>query len=98
MRAVQVLRFSGPKDQAAAEAVVGLAERLGCPVSILDRGAADERWLELVLDAGPSVGTDDEQLVRSLARSVERLGVGFRLREYVTEVRRRSRAAASAFS
>lgn len=98
MQAVQVLRFSGPRDDAAAEAVVGLAERLGCPVSVLERGGAHERWLELVLDAGPSVGSDDQQLIRSLARSIERLGVGFRLREYVTEVRRSRRDAAPAFS
>lgn len=95
MQAVQVLRFSGPRDDAAAEAVVRLAERLGCAVSVLDRGGAHERWLELVLDAGPSVGSDDQQLIRSLARSVERLGGGFRLREYLTEVRRPGRASAS---
>ncbi len=66
-----------------------LAGRLGCTVSVLDRGGPDVRWLELAVDASPS---DDEQVIHSLARSVERLEVGFRLREHLTEVRLPRRA------
>lgn len=92
MEAVRVLRFSGPSSQVGA--VLELAERSGVGArEMVERAAADESWIELSIPLACSSGVDGDQVVRSLERSVERLGVDFRLREYVTEVRRKDRVS-----
>ncbi|MCB9374012.1 MAG: hypothetical protein H6518_14770 [Microthrixaceae bacterium] len=67
--------------------VVHLARRLALEVDELDRGETGERWLELALERGSGAGEVDEEVVWSIARAVEGLGVGFRLREHVTQMR-----------
>lgn len=87
MQAVRVLRFSGPADGRAA--LFALARTAGIDATeIAARGRPGECWVELAIPVARSAGVDDEQVARSMEHSVERLGAGFRLREYLTEVRR----------
>ena len=87
MQAVRVLRFSGPADGRGA--VLALARRAGiAAVELPPRSRAEECWIELAIPVARSAGVDDEQVARSMEHSVDRLGAGFRLREYLTEVRR----------
>ncbi len=87
MQAVRVLRFSGPTDGRGA--LLALARRAGIgAVEIAERTRNDECWIELAIPMARSAGVDDEQVARSMEHAVERLDAGFRLREYLTEVRR----------
>ena len=87
MQAVRVLRFSGPPE--GRDALHALARRAGIDATkIPGRSRPDECWIELAIPVAHSAGVDDEQVARSMEHSVDRLGAGFRLREYLTEVRR----------
>lgn len=87
MQAVRVLRFSGPTEGGDALFALARAARIGA-TRLPSRSHPDECWIELAIPVARSAGVDDEQVARSMERSVDRLGVGFRLREYLTEVRR----------
>lgn len=87
MQAVRVLRFSGPTE--GGDALFALARAAGIDATRLpSRTRPDECWIEFAIPVARSAGVDDEQVARSMERSVNRLGVGYRLREYLTEVRR----------
>ena len=87
MRAVRVLRFSGPME--GRDALLTLARRAGIDAEeIPGRTRPDECWIEFAIPAAAS--TDVEPVARSWERAVTRLGTGYRLREYLTEVRRAS--------
>lgn len=87
MHAVRVLRFSGPAE--GRDALVALAQRAGIDVvEQPPRSRAEECWVELAIPVARSAAVDDEQVARSMEHAVDRLGAGFRLREYLTEVRR----------
>ncbi len=86
MEAVRVLRFSGPPEH--AQALLGMAAKVDLVARALPgRGCATECWIELAIPLTRSAGVDDEQVARSMEHTVERLAVGFRLREYLTEIR-----------
>lgn len=86
MQAVRVLRFSGPSEHAhALLAMAAKASLSACEVT--GRGREAECWIELVIPLTRSAGVDDEQVARSMEHTVERLGAGYRLREYLTEIR-----------
>jgi hypothetical protein len=92
VEAVRVVRFSGPATH--VDTVLALAAKWGIDAREMDeRSHADDAWVELAIPVAQTAGEDGDQLIRSLERSVERLGVEFRLREYLTEVRRRDSAA-----
>ncbi len=87
MQAVRVLRFSGPTE--GGDALFALARAAGIDASRLPgRSRPEECWIELAIPVARSAGVDDEQVARSMERSVDRLGAGYRLREYLTEIRR----------
>jgi hypothetical protein len=91
VEAVRVVRFSGPSANVAS--VLKLAAKSGIDAREMDeRAHADDAWVELAIPVAQTAGEDGDQLIRSLERSVARLGVQFRLREYLTEIRRRNGA------
>ncbi|MBL8774500.1 MAG: hypothetical protein JNK12_01160 [Acidimicrobiales bacterium] len=86
MQAVRVLRFSGPREHAhALLAMAAKASLAACELT--GRGRETECWIELAIPLTRSAGVDDEQVARSMEHTVERLGAGYRLREYLTEIR-----------
>lgn len=86
MQAVRVLRFSGPREH--VHALLNMAAKANLDArELAGRGRDAECWIELIIPLTRSAGVDDEQLARSMERAVERLGAGFRLREYLTEIR-----------
>lgn len=86
MQAVRVLRFSGPRS--GLDAVVALAHKAHLDVlELTDRGSSEDCWVELAIPLNRSAGVDDEQVARSMEHAMDRLGSGFRLREYLTEIR-----------
>lgn len=86
MQAVRVLRFSGPC--ARVELLFAMAASAGIDAhEIAGRGGREDCWVELAIPVSRSAGVDDEQVARSMERTVERLDAGFRLREYLTEIR-----------
>lgn len=87
MRAMRVLRFSGPEE--SREDAVALLERMGLQPQLLDRDGQSGAWLEVSVPAHPTAGVDGDQQVDSMERLLARPGVGYRLREYLTTVDRR---------
>lgn len=93
MEAVKVVRFSGPSTH--VKTVLSLAEASGIDAREMgERSHPPEAWVELAIPVAPTSGVDGDQLIRSLERSVERLGVEFHLREYLTEVRNQTGSSA----
>lgn len=89
-----MVRFSGPSSH--VDTIIGLAEQSGIDAREMDeRAVATDAWVELAIPLTHTSGIDGDQLIRSLERSVERLGVEFRLREYLTEIRRPTGPAAA---
>ena len=89
-----MVRFSGPATHVST--VLGLAAKSGIDAREMDeRAQASDSWVELAIPVAQTAGEDGDQLIRSLERSVERLGVEFRLREYLTEIRRAAGPAIS---
>lgn len=94
MQAVRVLRFSGPR--AHAELLFAMAASASIHAQeIAGRGGREDCWVELAIPVNHSAGVDDEQVARSMERTVERLDAGFRLREYLTEIRAEAGEAAA---